>query len=142
MAENRELEELFIAANKATFGAPTIDEGKANWDTYVSPRFVGEQNGVKFDSESYKAAMVGIKTTYPDFDLRWKKIIVAPRRVSALAYIYVPTAQLWFDSSCFAEFGAVGTDDEKRIVKYTEVLEMGPKDRDPNSEEAKSIRSK
>lgn len=139
MAENRDLEALYLATQKATFGAPTIEEAKANWDTYVSPRFVAERNGVKFNSESYKEAMIEVKTQFPDFDVRWKKFIVGPRQVAALSYIWVPSAGLWFDSSCFIEFGEVGTEDEKRAVKFVEVVELGPKDRDPNSDEAKSI---
>lgn len=133
MAENRELVNLFVEGVRKTFATPAL------LPEYFSKSVVAEQNGVKHDYDSWIAWLQAAKLRMPNASIRFRKLTAGPRSVGVFQYVYVADLGLWLDSICQIEYGAVGTEDERKVVRYFEVVEMGPKDRDPDAEEFQSI---
>lgn len=141
MAESRELEELYLEGNGAVLLAPTVEAVAENFPKYVARSVVVDQNGIKQDYDSWLEAIKGLKTGGLKIDVRSRKLMTGPRTVGVFQHAYITppgTDGLWVDSICYIEYGAKGTEDEKKIVKLLEVIEM-PKDRAPDAHTDASV---
>ncbi|KAF8309932.1 hypothetical protein DL93DRAFT_2170082 [Clavulina sp. PMI_390] len=137
------LTKLYITANAATFMHASTESAVESFPTYFSRSLSVVQNGKAMTYDELLNQMKGAKGMWPVIDVRYKMLTESAdsREVATAEYIWIPSEKMWFDTIIVLTFGAVGSEDEHKVIKWVEVMTPGPKaeDRDPESAEAKSV---
>ena len=138
-AASNPLTALYLEANKNTFMNASLDAAIEAWPKYFSKKLVVTQNDKKMDYEGFLQQMKDAKTNWPVIDVRYKLLTESGRTVASAEYVWIPKETMWFDTIIIMTFGDEGTEDEKKVVTFLEIMQSGPKDRDPAAPEAQSI---
>lgn len=133
------LASLYTTANKNTFMHESIETAIENWPKYFSKNLKVTQNGNELTFDTFREQMETAKKMWPVIDVRYKMLTESGRSVASAEHVWIPTPGLWFDTVIVMTFGEVGTEDEHKVVTFLEIMQEGPKDRNPDDAEFKSI---
>lgn len=139
MENSQEVVDLLVETMKSVLGGPSVPEALEAFEKHISKSVVVTQNGITRDYDSWYAFIKENKPKMPNVDVRQRKIVVSSRSVGVFQYGYMKEAGIWMDCILLADFGEVGSEDEKKVIKCWEVVEIGPRDRNPDAEEFKSL---
>ena len=94
---------------------------------YYSSTFQGQFNGENKDWQAYNETLYGLKAAFPVIDVQYETLSGVGREVAAVEKLRLVNAlgeEKRAISVVLAQFGEIGSSDERKIVKSHEVFRL------------------